>query len=298
MSSSKDKPFRKKFENLGVASEVLSFVREYDRVQNRSGLVVIVSPPTVDAKSVKQTAFALVNQYKKFEPVSKLMTLEIAVTDVLSDTVQIDMKNGSLVNYVPAVVRHHADVIYLETPVTTLNFNEIIPLAMDALLIINIKSNNIDNDLMDFQKLVDGSSFVGPVTIVHQEQVRKVCKDCEKVSYSFLEIDALEGVAKLLGWELEHFTYPTGLRKNGDKCSKCNGNCYIGDIPVFDVFRLGSIKRPLFLQIRSLVKSFPDDDSLLGSLLKKCIQGCTTFSELIRLFPQLMQIHKTRASNG
>lgn len=297
MNRSKIKPFRKKFENL-VASELLNFVEEYDRVKNRSGLVIIVSASTVSAKNIKETAFALLNQYKKFEPVSKLMTLEMKVADVLSDTVQIEMKNDDLVNYVQAVIRHHADIIYLETPVTTLNFNQIIPLAIDALLIISIRSNNIDKDLMEFERLVNTNNFVGPVTIVHQEQVKKVCKHCEKVPYNFLEIDALEGAAKLLGWELEHFSYPTGLRKNGDKCSKCNGNCYIGDIPVFDVFQLGTNRRCLFLQIRSLAKRFPDDDSLLGSLLKKSIQGYTTFSELIRLFPQLIEIHKTRASNG
>lgn len=297
MNRSKNKPFRKRFENF-VASEILNFVEEYDRLTNRSGLVVIISSSTVSAKNIKETAFALMNQYKKFEPTSKLMTLEVEVTDVLSDTVQIAMKNDDLVNYVRAVVRHHADIIYLETPVTILNFNEIIPLANDALLIISIRSGGIDKDLMDLEKLVNANNFAGPVTIVHQEQVKKVCKHCEKVSYNFLEIDALEGVAKLLGWELEHFTYPTGLRKNGDKCSTCNGNCYVGDIPVFDVFQLGSTKRCLFLQIRSLVKSFPDDDSLLGSLLKKSIQGYTTFSELIRLFPQLIEIHKTRASNS
>jgi hypothetical protein len=297
MNRSKIKPFRKKFENL-VASELLKFVEEYDRLTNRSGLVVIISSPTVSAKNIKETAFALINQYKKFEPVSKLMTLEMKVADVLSDTVQIEMKNDDLVNYVQAVIRHHADIIYLETPVTTLNFNQIIPLANDALLIISIRSNSIDKDLMEFERLVNTNNFVGPVTIVHQEQVKKVCKHCEKVSYNFLEIDALEGAAKLLGWESEHFSYPTGLRKNGDKCSKCNGNCYIGDIPVFDVFRLGTNRRCLFLQIRSLAKRFPDDDSLLGSLLKKSIQGYTTFSELIRVFPQLIEIHKTRASNG
>ncbi|MFY9224208.1 MAG: hypothetical protein WAQ98_16170 [Blastocatellia bacterium] len=297
MNRSKNKPFRKRFENF-VASELLNFVEEYDRVTNRSGLVVIISPTTVSAKNIKGTAFALMNQYKKCHSTSKLMTVEMAVTDVLLDTIQIQMKNDDLANYVRAVVRHHADIIYLETPVTTLNFNEIIPLANDALLIISIRSGGIDKDLMDLENLVDANNFAGPVTIVHQEQVKKVCKHCEKIPYSFLEIDALEGVAKLLGWELELFSYPTGLRKNGDKCSKCNGNCYIGDIPVFDVFQLGSTKRCLFLQIRSLAKRFPDDDSLLGSLLKKSIQGYTTFSELIRLFPQLIEIHKTRASNG
>lgn len=279
--------FEQNFDDLGVSSKQLNFIREYDQINNQSGMVLIVSPVAIN---IKETAYALINQYKRFKPVCKIITLEKQITHQLG-TVQIEIKNDNPASYVGGLIRHNADIIYIEIPITELAFNEIAELANNALLIMTMRSSDISNALVELESRIDSSSFVGPITVIYQEIVRKACKYCEHISYKCLQINVLEPFVKNFNWDLEDFTYPTGLMENGNICPKCSGDGYVGNIPVFGIYSTVRTKNSesISSQVEKLQRDLRDERSLFDSVLTKALLKETTLSEAVRLFPHLLE---------